>query len=76
MSGVKLDGPVFCEGDGVVLSFGPYQGTPGVFLRLTEDANWAEIAERNGSIRSHPVDWLVPFAAVDSSSARFANKAP
>jgi len=23
-----------------------------------EDANWADITERNGAIRSHPVKWL------------------
>jgi len=48
----------FREGDEVVLAEGTYQGTPGVFLRLREDTNWADITERNGSIRSHPVVWL------------------
>ena len=50
--------PTFREGDEVVLANGSYQGTPGVFLRLKEDANWADITERNGVIRSHPVIWL------------------
>lgn len=50
--------PVFCEGDAVVLAEGPYQGTPGVFLRLRPDVNWAEITERDGSIHRHPVVWL------------------
>ncbi len=49
---------VFCEGDEVVLAEGTYQGTPGVFVRLRKDVNWADIMERNGSIRSHPVLWL------------------
>jgi hypothetical protein len=48
----------FREGDEVVLAEGTYQGTPGVFLRLGADANWADITERNGSVRSHPVAWL------------------
>lgn len=48
----------FCEGDEVILSKGTYQGTLGVFLRLTDDVNWAQITERNGKIRSHPVAWL------------------
>jgi hypothetical protein len=48
----------FREGDEVVLAEGTYQGTPGVFLRLREDANWADITERNGTVRSHPVAWL------------------
>ena len=41
-----------------MLAEGTYQGTQGVFLRLREDVNWADITERNGSIRSHPVAWL------------------
>ena len=45
-------------GDEVFLSGGPYRGTPGVFLRLRADANWADIAELNGNVRSHPVEWL------------------
>jgi hypothetical protein len=48
----------FHKGDEVVLAEGTYQGTPGVFVGLTKDANWADITERNGSVRSHPVAWL------------------
>jgi len=48
----------FREGDEVVLGEGTYQGTMGVFVRLRKDVNWADITERNGSIRSHPVAWL------------------
>ncbi|HLM99377.1 MAG TPA: hypothetical protein VK335_08865 [Bryobacteraceae bacterium] len=57
----------FREGDEVVLAEGTYQGTPGVFLRLREDANWADITERNGSIRSHPVVWLAHSTAIRGS---------
>lgn len=48
----------FREGDEVVLAEGTYEGTPGIFLRLRQDVNWAEITERNGEVRSHPVIWL------------------
>lgn len=48
----------FREGDRVVLAQGTYRGTPGVFLRLRKDVKWAEITERDGSVRSHPVEWL------------------
>lgn len=41
-----------------MLAEGTYQGTPGIFLRLHEDVNWADITERNGVIRCHPVVWL------------------
>jgi len=58
MTGTGSTSPTFREGEEVVLANGTYQGTPGVFLRLREDANWADIRERSGAIRSHPVIWL------------------
>jgi hypothetical protein len=62
--------PVFHEGDEVVLAEGTYQGTPGVFLRLNDDVNWAEITERNGRVCSHPVAWLAHAApGTDQRSA-------
>ena len=54
----------FSEGDEIVLAKGPYTGTPGVFLRSRADIKWAEIAERNGTIRSHPLEWLARAAIV------------
>jgi len=54
----KADSLPFREGDQVVLVLGTYQGTPGVFLRLKEDATWADIAQQDGITRSHPVAWL------------------
>jgi len=51
-------GTPFREGDYVVLAEGTYPGTLGVFLRLKEDVNWADIADRSGVVRSHPVAWL------------------
>jgi hypothetical protein len=45
-----------------VLDRGSYQGTPGVFVRLRKDVKWADIRERNGSLRSHPVEWLAHAA--------------
>lgn len=56
-------GPTFREGDEVVLVQGTYPGTLGVFLRLKEDVNWADIRERNGNVRSHPVIWLAHSAS-------------
>ncbi len=49
---------VFHEGDEIVLAEGTYQGTPGIFDQLNKDTNWAEITERDGSVRSHPVVWM------------------
>ena len=50
--------PVFHEGDEVVLVAGTYQGTLGVFVRLRDDVGWADITERNGEVRPHPLAWL------------------
>ena len=62
MMSTRLAGPTFREGDEVVLANGTYQGTLGVFLRLREDVNWADISERKGNVRSHPVMWLAHSA--------------
>ena len=57
----------FREGDEVVLAEGTYQGTLGVFVRLRKDINWADITERNGTMRSHPVAWLDHSSAATAS---------
>lgn len=59
----------FGEGDEVVLAKGSYQGTLGIFLRLKEDPKWADITERDGSVRSHPVEWLAHSEAAIRASA-------
>lgn len=64
-SRLKLAGPEFHEGDQVVLAQGTYQGTLGVFLHLRKDAKWADVAESNGNIRSHPVAWLALAGGAD-----------
>jgi hypothetical protein len=50
--------PTFREGDEVRLASGTYQGTLGVFVKLKDDVKWAEIKQRDGLVRSHPVAWL------------------
>ena len=69
MISIRPAGPTFREGDEVVLAEGSYQGTLGVFLRLKEDVNWADIRERNGDVRSHPVIWLAHSAVAILGSA-------
>jgi hypothetical protein len=54
----KPDVPVFSQGDEVVVAEGGNRGTPGVFLGLRADVRWADITERNGLVKSHPVEWL------------------
>ncbi|MGA2737072.1 MAG: hypothetical protein ABSG65_06425 [Bryobacteraceae bacterium] len=54
----------FREGDEVQLATGTYQGTLGIFLRLRNDPKWADITERNGLVRSHPVAWLAHAGAI------------
>jgi hypothetical protein len=58
MNFIKMDPLVFREGEEVELVAGSYQGTLGVFVRLRPDVKWADIAERDGSVRSHPIEWL------------------
>jgi hypothetical protein len=54
---------LFSEGDEVVLAKGPYTGTPRGFSAVPRaDIEWAEITERNGTIRSHPLEWLAHTA--------------
>jgi len=69
MSAQPVD-PGFREGDEVVLARGSYQGTLGVFLHLKKDSNWADIRERNGLIRSHPVIWLAHSVGAIPVSAK------
>lgn len=69
MMSTQPAGPTFHEGDEVVLAKGSYQGTLGIFLRLKDDTNWADIRERNGVIRSHPVIWLRGAKPISASAA-------
>ena len=63
MMNTRPAGPTFREGDEVVQANGTYQGTLGVFLKLRKDVNWADITERNGDVRSHPLIWLAHSAS-------------
>jgi hypothetical protein len=69
MMSTRLAVPTFRKGDEVVLANGTYQGTLGVFLRLREDVNWADISERDGNVRSHPVMWMARAASAIPGSA-------
>ena len=62
----------FHEGDEVILVAGTYQGTLGIFVRLRDDVGWADITDRNGEVRSHPVAWLGHSAEGGRSSANAA----
>ena len=63
MMSTSTTGQAFHEGDEVVLATGTYQGTLGVFLRLRDDTAWADVTQRDGSVRSHPVAWLAHATA-------------
>lgn len=71
-----VNNPEFRAGDQVVLAEGPYEGTPGVFVTLREDPNWADIEERNNMVRCHPVIWLEqPKQAAKSAQGQAASTA-
>lgn len=57
----------FQAGDSVELAEGPCQSTRGVFIRLRQDVKWAEIRERNGTVRCHPVEWLQHAVIIGNS---------
>ena len=59
MSDTQRPVQTFVKGDEVVLAEGTYPGTLGVFVGLRADPNWADITERNGAVRAHPVAWMV-----------------
>ena len=59
----------FKDGDNVVLAEGTYQGTPGVFIQLRQDENWAEIRESCGVVRCHPVVWLQHSAPLGNTAS-------
>jgi hypothetical protein len=49
----------FRKGDSVFLAKGPFQGTVGTFLNLSDDdPKWANVFERDSQVRSHPVACL------------------
>ena len=76
MAHMKGVAPTFHEGDEVVLVEGTYQGTLGVFIRLRDDAGWADITERTGAIRSHPVAWMGHAVGAPRSSVSVAAAGP
>lgn len=56
----------YTEGEEVVLTENTYldsQGSHALFLRLREDANWADITTRTGAVHSYPVVWLARSGA-------------
>ena len=63
---MQTDEDRFHEGDAVMLALGTYQGSRGVFLRVLDGRQWADIRETNGTVRSHPVAWLAPANGSDT----------
>jgi hypothetical protein len=53
-----INNPKFHAGDHVVLTGGPHKYTRGIFIGLKPDVEWAAVREGNGTINSHPVEWL------------------
>ena len=68
----KLCRPEFHEADEVVLAL----GTLGVFLPSREDIKWADVAERNDNIRSHPVAWIALVGGPDKGGAELIETRP
>ena len=60
-----INNPKFHPGDAVVLANGPHKYVHGVFLNLKDDVEWAAIRESNGTVSSHPVEWMESYHAHD-----------
>ena len=56
-----INNPRFHPGDEVVLAEGPHKYVHGIFLGLKEDVEWAAIKEANGTMGSHPVEWMSTY---------------
>ncbi len=69
MTSILSTSTAFREGDEVVLAEGTLSGYSGVFLGLTDDVNWANIRERNGRIRCHPVAWMAHLNGTSKNDA-------
>ena len=54
----SIDDRQFKAGDHVFLALGTYQGTSGVYLGSRKDANWVDLQESDGAVRSHPLAWI------------------
>jgi hypothetical protein len=70
MTSIRPINPGFREGDQVVLALGSHQGTCGVFLRIRESGDWADITENNGQVRHHPLAWLAHAPSASTTSRR------
>lgn len=64
-----INNPKFHAGDAVVLASGPHKYVHGIFLNLKDDVEWAAIRESNGTVNSHPVEWMESYREPDSSNA-------
>lgn len=56
-----INNPKFRAGDEVVLAEGPHKYVHGTFLELNDDVEWAAIKESNGTVSSHPVEWMSSY---------------
>jgi hypothetical protein len=43
-----------------------------VFLRIRESGDWADITERNGQVRHHPLAWLTHAPGASSTTRKQA----
>lgn len=61
-----INNPKFHVGDEVVLAEGPHKYVHGIFLGLKNDVEWAAIKEADGSLNSHPVEWMRSYRGPNS----------
>lgn len=69
-----IHNPKFRPGDSVVLVHGPHKYERGIFLNLKEDVEWAAVQKPNGTISSHPVEWMESSRASGPGNILSASK--
>jgi hypothetical protein len=46
----------------------------GIFLNLKEDVEWAAVGEPDGTVSSHPVEWMESYRAPERDNISSASK--
>jgi hypothetical protein len=56
-----INNPQFRAGDEVIITEGPHKDRHGIYLELRDDVEWASIKKSNGTVSSHPVEWMSSY---------------
>jgi len=69
-----IGNPKFHRGDPVVLTHGPHKYDRGIFLSLKEDVEWAAVEAPDGTVSSHPVEWMESYRPPERNNISSTSK--